>query len=37
MEVFISALFDTEWGLIFIFAMLMIALSIEFFNNKPRF
>ena len=37
MEVFISTLFDTEWGIILICAILIIALSIEFFNNKPKF
>ena len=37
MEAFISTLFDTEWGIIFICIILMIAIAIEFFSNKPKF
>lgn len=37
MEVFISTLFDTEWGIIFICIILMIAITIDVFNNKSKF
>ncbi len=37
MDVIIATLFDTEWGIILIGMMLFIAITIEFFNNKPKF
>lgn len=36
MEALISALFETEWGLIILGIFLIGAIIIEFFNNKPK-
>jgi hypothetical protein len=36
MEAFIGTLFETEWGLILLGIMIIIAIFINFFNNKPR-
>ena len=36
MEAFIETLFETEWGLILFGIMIIMAIFINFFNNKPR-
>ena len=36
MEALIETIFETEWGLILFGIMIIIALFINFFNNKPR-
>ena len=36
MEALIETLFETEWGIIILGAILLTALLIEFFNNKPK-
>ena len=36
MEALIETLFETEWGLIIFGALILIALLIDFFSNKPK-
>ena len=36
MSTIIETLFDTEWGVIIVGAIILTALIIEFFNNKPQ-
>ncbi len=36
MDIIIETLFETEWGIIILGAILLTALLIEFFGNKPK-
>ena len=36
MEVIFETLAETGWGVIIIVGMILIAILIEFFNNKPQ-